>query len=151
MASLALSGDDTVVIQQRNIVDLATGDYAEVTFPNGVADLKTGKNGNSIVGFNYSGLQCEFKLMLIRGSADDQFFQNLLSQFIANPAGFVLLSGNFVKNLGDGAGNIIQDTYVLSSGIFIKIPEMKSNAEGETNQSMSTFTMKFANAVRVLT
>jgi hypothetical protein len=76
---------------------------------------------------------------------------NLLAQQNANFAGTVLLTGTFIKKLGDGAGNITSDTYVLAGGIFQKIPEGKTNVEGETEQSVAIFMIKFASAVRIIT
>ncbi len=104
MSTVALSGSDTVMINNRVFADLADGDCAVLTFPNDIANVKTGKNGNSIYGLNESGKQAELSLRLVRGSADDKFMNNLLSQQQSNFAGTVLLIGEFVKQLGDGAG-----------------------------------------------
>lgn len=151
MNQASLSGQDTIVINNRVFTGLADQNYVELTFPNDIAGVKTGKNGNSIYGFNESGRQCEVKVKLLRGSTDDQFLNNLLSQQQANFAGTVLLQGQFIKKIGDGAGNITSDTYIMSGGVFTKIPEGKSNAEGETDQSVVMYTIKFSNAPRILT
>ena len=151
MSKLALSGSDTVVINNQPLSDFADGNCVELTFPNPIANVKTGKNGNAIFGFNASGVQAECKLRLIKGGNDDKFLLNLLAQQNANFAGTVLLNGTFIKKLGDGAGNITSDTYILAGGIFEKIPEAKSNVEGETEQSVAMYSIKFASAVRVLT
>ncbi len=151
MAKLALTGTDTVTINNQPLSDFADGNCVELTFPNAIANVKTGKNGNALFGFNASGVQAEVKLRLVRGGNDDKFLNNLLAQQNANFAGTVLLTGTFIKKLGDGAGNITSDTYILAAGIFEKIPEGKSNVEGETEQSVSMYSMKFASAVRVIT
>jgi len=65
--------------------------------------------------------------------------------------GTVLAFGQFIKKIGDGAGNILSDTYVMSGGVFTKPVEAKTNVEGETDQSIALYTMKFANAPRALT
>ena len=57
----------------------------------------------------------------------------------------------FIKKLGDGQGNILSDIYVLSGGIFMKQVEGKSNVEGDTEQSVAIYMMKFSNAPRALT
>lgn len=150
MSTIAMSGNDTIVINNQSIVDLADGNCVELTFPNDIGSVKTGKNGNSIYSLNYTGNQCEVKIRIVRGSNDDQFFNNLLSSQQANFAGFPLLIGQFIKNIGDGQGNITQDTYILGGGIFTKIPEAKTNVEGEAEQSVVMYTMKFSNAPRVL-
>lgn len=151
MAKLALTGSDTVTINNQPLSDFADGNCVELTFPNPIANVKTGKNGNSIFGLNASGVQAEVKMRIVRGGSDDKFLNNLLSQQNANFAGTVLLTGTFIKKLGDGAGNITSDTYILAAGIFEKIPEGKTNVEGETEQSVAMYSMKFASAVRVIT
>ena len=149
--SAALSGQDTININGRVLRDLATGICVELTFPNDIASLNTGKNGNSVYGLKESGKQCEVKLRIIRGTDDDKFLNNLLTQQQANFAGFPLMVGEFIKKIGDGLGNITSDTYVNSGGVFTKIPEAKTDTEGEVEQSISIWTLKFSNAPRALT
>lgn len=151
MSAIALSGQDTASINNTVLTDLADGNCIELTFPNDIANVKTGKNGNAIYGLNESGKQCEVKLRVIRGGATDKFLNNLLSQQQANFAGTVLMIGQFTKKIGDSLGNITTDAYILGGGIFVKIPEAKTNVEGETEQSIAIYTLKFSNAPRVLT
>lgn len=151
MSAVALSGNDTININNRVFADLADGNCVDLTFPTDIASVKTGKNGNSIYGLNESGKQCEVKVRVLRGSEDDKFLQNLLTQQQANFAGTVLMIGTFIKKIGDGQGNITSDTYIMSGGVFTKQIEGKSNVEGETEQSIAMYTMKFSNAPRVLT
>ena len=151
MATLALSGNDTVNINNRVFADLADGDCVMLTYPNDIANVKTGKNGNSIYGLNESGRQCEVKIRLVRGSSDDKFMNGLLAQQQANFAGFVLMIGKFIKKLGKGDGDISSDTYILSGGIFSKQVEAKTNTDGDTEQSVSIYTLKFSNSPRVIT
>lgn len=151
MGAVSLTGSDTININNRVFTDLADGNCIELTFPNDIASVKTGKNGNSIYGLNESGKQCEVKVRLLRGSADDKFLNNLLAQQNANFAGTVLLIGQFIKKIGDGLGNITSDTYIMSGGVFTKQVEAKTNVEGETEQSVGIYTIRFSNAPRVLT
>ncbi len=151
MSTIALSGNDTVVLNNRIFADFADGNVAELTFPNDIATVKTGKDGNSIYGLNETGKQCELKVRLIRGSADDKFLNGLLAQQQLNFAGTVLMVGQFIKKIGDGSGNIKSDTYIMSGGVFTKQVEAKSNVEGESEQSVSIYTLKFSNAPRVIT
>jgi hypothetical protein len=151
MATVALSGDDSVIINNRPMMDVADGNYGELTFPNDIANVKTGKNGNSIYSSNATGNQGEFKLRLIRGSADDKFLLSLMSAQKANFPGTVLLISEIIKKLGDGQGNISNDTYLSTGGVFKKQIEVKSNAEGDTDQSVALYTIVFSNVVRVIT
>ena len=151
MSTVSMTGQDTININNRVFADLADGNCVELTFPNEVAAVKTGKNGNSLYAFNASGKQCEIKIRVIRGSADDKFLNNLFIQQQANFAGFVLMIGQFIKKVGDGQGNIASDTYVMSGGVFTKGIEAKSNVDGDTDQSVGVYTIKFSNAPRILT
>ena len=151
MSTIALSGSDTIIINNRIFANLADGNCVELTFPNEIANVKTGKNGNSIYGLNETGKQAEVKLRLIRGSADDKFMNGLLSAQQANFAGTALIIASFIKKLGDGQGNILSDTYVLSGGIFSKQVEAKTNSDGDSEQSVAMYTLKFSNAPRALT
>jgi hypothetical protein len=150
MATVSMSGNDTIVINDRTLADLADENTVELTYPNEIASVKTGKNGNSIYGLNESGKNCDVKLRVMRGSSDDQFLNGLLSQQNANFAGWPLMVASFVKKVGDGAGNITNDTYVLSGGIFSKQVEAKSNVAGDTEQSVSIYMMKFSNSPRAI-
>lgn len=151
MSTVALSGSDVVNINSRIFADFADGEIAALTFPNEIATAKTGKNGNSIYSFNSSGKQCDFMVRLIRGSDDDKYLNGLMIQQQNNFAGTVLMIGEFIKNLGDGAGNISADTYIMSGGIFNKQVDAKSSAEGDTEQSVAIYHIKFTNSPRVIT
>jgi hypothetical protein len=151
MATIALSGNDTVIINNRSLTDLADGDCVKLTLPNDIANVKTGKNGNSIYGLNESGRQSEVELRLVRGSADDKYLNGLLAQQQSNFAGFPLLTGSYIKKLGDGTGVVTNDTYIMSGGVFSKQVEAKTNVEGDTEQSISIYKLKYSNAPRVIT
>lgn len=151
MSTIALSGSDTVKINGRNLVDLADGDAAALTYPNNIAEVKTGKNGNAIYGLNETGRQAEFVLRIIRGSADDKFMNNLMANQLNNFAGTILMVGEFVKKIGSGAGAIAGDTYITSGGVFSKLVEAKTNVDGDSEQSVAIYHIKFSKAVRIIT
>ena len=148
--SLSLTGNDTLKLRDRVFADFADGDYAALTFPNDIAVLKTGKDGNTVYAGNETGRQCELVLRVLRGSSDDKFLQNLLAAQKNNLSGFVTLEGEFVKRVGDGQGNITTDTYLVTGGVFTKNVEVKSNAEGDTEQSVAVYTIHFGNNSRTL-
>ena len=151
MSTIALSGSDSVIINNRILVDFADGDWADLSFPSEIASVKTGKNGNSIYGLNEMGKQADLKLRMVRGSSDDKFLNSLLLQQQSNFAGFPLMIGEFIKQIGDGQGNIAADTYILSGGVFVKQIAGKSNAEGDAVQSVSIYEMKFSLSPRTIT
>ena len=145
-----LTGKDTISINGRILNDFGDMDTAHLTFPNDLMVVKTGKNGNAIYAFNAPGQQAEIVLRVLRGSSDDKFLNGILSQQRADPSGFVLMTGTFVKNLGDGAGNIQSDTYIMSGGVFKKQNEVKENVDGDTEQAISIYTMTFGNSPRTI-
>jgi hypothetical protein len=146
----ALSGQDTIVLNGRVLVDLADGNVCELTFPNDIAAVKTGKNGNSLYALNESGKQADVKLRIVRGSDDDKYLLNLLNNQQNNFVGTVLLTGQFVKKIGDGAGNITNDIYNVSGGIFKKQVPGTQNVEGDTSQAVADYEMVFSNGPRAL-
>jgi len=145
-----MSGSDTIDINGRVLVDLADGDFVGLTYPNDIAELKTGKNNNSIYSFNSTGRQTELTIRLIRGSSDDKYMNGLLQTQQADFARTILLTAVMSKKIGDGKGNVISDTYIMSGGIFSKQVETKSNAEGDTEQSVSVYTMMYSNSPRAI-
>jgi hypothetical protein len=144
----SITGKDTIIIDGRILNDLAVGDCAALTFPNDLIQLKTGKNGNTLYGFNHSGRQCQLILRVVRGSGDDRFLNKRLSMFKNAPAAFTLMTGQMTKNVGDGRGNVSSDTYTLSGGAFKKETQAKENADGEIEQSESIYELTFSNAPR---
>ena len=151
MSTVALSGADTIKINNRIMADLADGDCVVLTFPNDRVQVKTGKNGNSIYGLNESGKQSEVVMRVVRGSADDKYLNSVLAQQNNNFSGFVLMIGEFTKRVGDGSGAVASDTYIMSGGVFSKQVGAKSNVEGDIEQSVSIYTLKFSNSPRVIT
>lgn len=149
--AVSLSGNDTVVLNGRVLVGFADADVAELTFPNEIATVKVGKNQNAIFGFNTMGQIGEFKLRLLRACSDDQFLNGLLNGQNNNFQGDVLLTGQFIKKIGDGKGNVASDTYVAANGVFVKQVGAKMNTEGDATQSVAEYMIKFASVVRVIT
>lgn len=150
MSTVAMSGNDALTLQNRILSDFADGDWGSITYSGDIAAVKTGKNNNTIYSQNNTGLNCQMTLRLIRASADDKWMNGLLAQQNANFAGFVLLFGQFIKRVGDGKGTITNDTYTLTGGVFQKMVEGKSNAEGDTEQSVSIYNLSFALAPRAI-
>ena len=146
----ALAGSDSLVLMQHIFNDFADGDTIDLDFPNGIASVKKGKNGNALFALNTQGQIGVLKLGLVRASADDIFLLKFLNLQNQNFAGTVLLSGQYVKNIGDGAGNITADTYLLSGGIFQKQTPGKENVEGNTDQAKTMYEIHFEKAIRIM-
>mgnify|MGYP001566534076 CR=1 FL=1 len=150
MPTVSLTGNDTLVIAGLVISDMADADWFTMTYDNDLAAVKRGKNGNSIYAENSMGLVGTAMLRLVRGSNDDMTLDSLLQQQLQDFSAFVLLDGQFTKRVGDGQGNITPDTGRMDGGVFQRGVDAKSNAEGDTEQSVSIYRMQFANVERAL-
>jgi hypothetical protein len=150
MSSVSMTSADTLKINDRIINDLADGDAVSATFPTEIATVKTGKNGNTLYAQNFAGENAELVIRVVRGSADDKFLNNLLANQKADFAAVTLINSEFIKRVGDGAGKINQDIYILAGGVFSKNVEGKTNAEGDTEQSICIYTLKFSKGQRAL-
>lgn len=151
MQTVALSGNDTIKLNNRVFNDLADGDAVMLEYEGDIATVKTGKNKNSLFAANETGRQGTITVRLVRGSADDKFMNNLLAQQLNNFAGFVLMQGEFVKRIGNGLGGVTDDTYIVAGAVFSKAIPAKDNAEGDVEQTVSVYVLKAANVVRVIT
>jgi hypothetical protein len=150
MGTYTVTSNDTLTLNSHVFVDQAFGDISKITFPNELVNLKTGKNGNTVFAQNASGFNANLELRLLRGSTDDQFLDALILAPGSSFPSTTLLSGTFVKMLGDGQGNVVSDTYTLSGGVISKEIEGKENVEGDTEQAVATYMVKFASAARVI-
>lgn len=150
MNSVALTGNDTIILNSRSLTDLSDQDTCSLTFNNNIMEVKTGKNGNSIYTVNSTGENVEVMLRVIRGSNDDKFLNNLLNVQKQSPQTFILMTGEFIKKIGDGQGNVTKDTYLLSGGVFSKNIDAKENVEGDTESAVSVYALMFSKAPRNL-
>ena len=148
MGTFTVTGNDTLVLNDNVFTDLATGTTSEITFPNELVNIKTGKNQNSLIALNQAGYNGNLVLKLARGSSDDQFLNNILAAMEGNFVGTALISGSFTKQLGDGAGNVTNDVYDLAGGVISKIPGAMENVEGDVAQAETTWNIKFTNCSR---
>lgn len=145
-----LVGQSTVVMNGRTLVDLGFGDTFDISVPNGLTEIESGKDGSAIYAMNQSGRQVEVKLRVIQGSPDDVFLNGLMESFKANFAGASLINGTFTKRTGDGQGNITTTAWVLSGGVPGTMPPDKWNVNGDTEQALMEYTFKFARGERQL-
>lgn len=145
---VSLTGQDTINLGGVVLSDFADEDVGVLEFPDQLMNLKIGKNGNAIYAFNASGVRAKLTIRLLRGSDDDKYCNGLIQDLKADPAAFVLLNGQFVKRVGDGQGNVANDTYVTSGGVPTRIPGATSNTSGSTDQSVVVYEFEFGNSDR---
>ena len=151
MATISLTGKDTIKINDRILNDLADGDVIAITLPNDLVTVKTGKNGNSIYALNEAGRQADVTVRLIRGSADDKFMNQLLAVQKQDLPSTNLIKLDFAKRIGDGAGNVVTDLSSLSGGVFSKaIPDAKENVEGDIETAVVVYSLRFTDEARII-
>jgi hypothetical protein len=148
MTTYTLTGDATLTLYDRVMVDLADGDVSTISFPNNLVELKTGKNQNTIYSKNESGNNGELVLRLVRGSSDDRFMQGKLAIQERDFVSTEICNGQLALRLGDGIGGVVSDVYTLGGGVVTKKIEGKDNADGDTSQGVAVYNVKFANVVR---
>lgn len=148
--SVALNGNDTIKIDSRIMKDLADGDTAMLDFPNDLAGVKVGKNGNVLFALNATGQTATMTIRVVMGSEDDKYMNSRLQEFRNDPPTFVLFKAELIKRVGDGAGNVVNNTYKVSGGIITKFPGAKENVEGDTEQNVAIYVITFANTDRSL-
>ena len=149
MATYALTGDDSIIINDIPLKDFANNDIGTLNLPNNLFDLATGKNGNTIFALDESGNNATLTVRLLMSSADDK----RLSGMIPQSNGFaqtILATGSVVKQIGDGQGNVSYNTYVLAGGMVQKKPSIKSNVNGDDSQAVVEYVIQFAEANRAI-
>jgi hypothetical protein len=151
---ISLTGDDTVILaagaNQILVNDFAIGVVAEITFPENLVKVTRGKNGNTVFALNNQGFQSEVKLKVLLGKNTDTFLNAQMAAMQQAFSGYVLLTGTFIKNVGDGLGNITPVTYIMSGGVAMKNPMAQSVAEGVPEQSLVEWDLIFANNKRTI-
>ena len=147
---VALTGADTIAIDGIPLTALGKGDVMTGEFPNDVSTVNIGKNGNVIAALNAEGTKFEVVLRVLRGSVDDVYLATREAQWLADPASFTSYTGNFTKRIGDGTGNVRYDNYVAGAGVPKKMPSVKENVGGETDQAIAEHTITFGQAIRAI-
>lgn len=147
--SVSLTGRDVTIIDGRILKDFGPGDVVTVEFPNDLANGQTGKDGNTVIAQNSTGRNADVMIRLLKGSADDKYLNSRLTEFTNDPPSFSLLSGEFVKRIGTDSG-VVEDIYNLSNGIFVKIPGSKENVEGDIDQAITEYSLRFFAAKRTI-
>lgn len=143
MAGVSLSGSDVVQINTTVLQNLADNDAAVITFPNDLANVKTGKNGNTVYAANEMGKNADVVLRILLGSDDDKFLTALKQDILNNFSGATLLTGIFAKRVGNGQGTLNTKVYQASGGLFLRHEDAKTNAEGDTEQSVAIYRLRF--------
>ena len=146
-SSYALTGQDQIIINDIPLKDFADGDIGTLEVNNDLFSMQTGKNGNTIFAYNESGRNATLTVRVLMSSNDDKRLNGLVPK-TEGFASTVLMNGSVVKMVGDGAGNISYNTYLLQGGLIQRNPNVTSNVNGETSQAVVEYVIQFANAER---
>lgn len=150
MGIYALTGADSLILNDRVLNDFTDGSTIEIAYQNDRVGVSTGKNGNTIFAENKQGDNAILTIRVIRGSGDDNFLNGLSVQQKRDLPSFTLMNGAFTKRIGDGAGKITFDNYVLLGGAFQRYPDAQENSTGDTEQGTVVYQIIFAQAQRAL-
>ncbi len=148
MPIFTMTSEDTVVLFDRVLNDLADGDAVTVSYSSDKVATTTGKNGNTIFSKNEKGKNANVTMRVMRGSSDDQFLMGKMASTDKDFGGSTLAEGSFVKRLGDGQGNARNDVYTLNGGTFMREIDGKENLAGDTEQGVAIYNLMFARVVR---
>ena len=146
----AISGNDVLIINGHVFTGFADADAIKFEPQGPIAQMKVSKDGNSVYAMQFSGIVGKLTIRLIRGAFDDIFLNGLLQQWIADPSLFILMSGSYVKRIGDGKGGLLNEVYQLAGGVFEAIPPGTTNTDGNIEQSVVVYTFMFRNDARLM-
>ena len=147
MTTYCLTGDDTIIINDLPVNDFADNTIGTLEIPNEMFAMSTGKNGNTIFALDEKGNNATLTLRVLMSSNDDKRFNGMVPQS-KNFASTILANGSVIKQVGDGAGNISYNTYLLRGGMISKKPQMTVDVAGDTNQAVCEYVFQFAHAER---
>ena len=148
-SSYALTGQDVIILNDIPLKDFADGDIGSLEISNDLFSMQTGKNGNTIFAYDESGKNATLTVRVLMSSNDDKRLNGLVPK-TEGFASTILMNGSVVKMVGDGAGNISYNTYLLQGGLIQRNPNVTSNVNGETNQAVVEYVIQFANAERAI-
>lgn len=150
----AYTGKDTLVLEDKNgkwvLTDFADGTVAELTAPNELSAITTGYNGNSLGSHNEPGRQRDLTLRLVKGSNDDKRLNTNYNNWKDRDAGFKPIYGWFTKIVKDGNGGSTTDTVECYFGLPTGQPTQSTVTDGNTEQVVSVYTLRFGNSRRLL-
>ena len=143
MGQVSISGQDVIQLDQRLITNLADGDCGALSFEEDLMSVKAAKNGNRLYASKQGGLVMGLTIRVLLGSPDDKWLNSRFQEQLQDPANFKFLAASVSKRVGDGTGSQNTVVYQGSGGVFQKGIDAKTNSDGDTDQSVATYTLKF--------
>ena len=144
----ALTGNDTLVLDERVIKDLTDNSTIELSYQNDRVGISTGKDGNTVFATNEQGGNAIITIRIVRGSADDKWLNGKSIQQAQDLPSFTVINGAFSKRVGNGSGKVNYDTYTLLGGVFSKYVDAQENLIGDTDQGTAVYQLTFSQVKR---
>lgn len=148
------TAQDTITMTDFNggwiLSDFADGTVAELSAPNELSSMTTGYNGNGLGAHNEPGRQRELTLRVVKGSSDDKRLNQNYNLWKARDGQFEPLKASFTKNVGHSDGSMTNDTVECFFGLPAGQPTQQTNVNGETEQVVSVYMIRFANSNRTM-
>lgn len=135
------TNQDILKFGGRILSDFADGDVAYITYPNELHGMKVGKNGNAIAAHNEMGAVAEITLRVLKGSPDDKFLNSLVTAWKNRLDTFVPQNAEFTKVITVDNG-ITNDITTLGFIIPTRVPDVKDNTEGDTEQAVTVYNFR---------
>lgn len=132
------------------ISDYANGTVADLATPNDLSTTTTGYNGNSLGAHNEPGRQRECTIRLVKGSDDDKRFNTNYNLWKDRSSRFKPLTAVFTKNVAHSDGSITRDSVECYFGLPSGQPTQTLDTEGNTDQVVSVYMIRFANSKRTM-
>lgn len=145
----AYTGSDILDVDGELITDVADGDVVTITYPNELTGMKTGKNGNSVAVHNEMGREADVTIRVIKGSRDDKRLNSKVTAWKNRLDSFEPMTATFTKVITVDGG-VANEVTSLRFGIPMKPVETKENVEGDTEQAIAVYTIRFADSDRAL-
>lgn len=129
--------------------DFADGVVAELSAPNELSAITTGYNGNALGSHNEPGRQRELTLRVVKGSYDDKRLNKNYNLWKDRSITFKPLKSYFTKLIALDNGNTT-DTVECYFGLPTGQPTQQTITDGNTDQVVSVYTIRYANSKRVM-
>ena len=130
------------------LTDFADGTVAELSAPNELSSMTTGYNGNSLGSHNEPGRQRELTLRIVKGSGDDKRLNANYNLWKNRDLRFKPLSMTFTKKVAHENGSVTDDKVTCYFGLPSGQPAQVSDMNGNTDQVVSVYTIRFGNSER---
>lgn len=148
----AYTANDVIVASDYNgdwiLSDFADGTVAELSAPNELSAITTGYNGNSLGSHNEPGRQRDLTLRVVKGSSDDKRLNVSYNLWKNRDRKFKPLTITFTKNIAHSDGSITNDKVTCWFGLPTGQPTQMVDTNGNTEQVVSIYTIRFGNSER---